>query len=331
MKARDLFLGIDLGGSKILAGVVTAEGRILSRAKNRTPFAQGEKALLAALSETAGQALADADVGRERIAAIGMGSPGPLDPERGIVLRTPNIAVEKLAVGPWLERELGAPVVLDNDVHMAVYGELIAGAAKGRRDVVGIWIGTGVGGAVVRDGRLVHGANRNAGEIGHIVLDASRARKGPPRGTLEWEASKTGIARRILKASRGKKKSRLAKKLGSKTGRSKGDADRLHSSDLAEAVASGDKAAIDAVRRSAEAVGIAVANVWDLLAPELFLLGGGVVAALGRGYVAMVREAAGKYAFSTELGRIRIAISRLGDDAGLLGAALAARDRMQER
>lgn len=330
--ARDLFLGIDLGGSKILAGAVTAEGRILSRAKNRTPFAKGGKALLAALSETIAEALDGAGIGKERLAAVGMGSPGPLDPERGVILRTPNIAVEKLAVGPWLSRELGAPVVLDNDVHMAVYGELKAGAAQGRRDVVGIWIGTGVGGAVVRDGRLVHGANRNAGEIGHIILDASRARRGPPRGTLEWEASKTGIARRILKGSRkatkGKKrkKSPLAKKLAGKA-----DADRLHSSDLAQAVAAGDAAAVDAVRRSAEAVGIAVANVWDLLAPELFVLGGGVVAALGRPYVAMVRQAAETYAFSTELARIRIATSRLGDDAGLLGAALAARDRMQGR
>jgi glucokinase len=321
MTARDLYLGIDLGGSKILAGVVAADGRVLSRAKNRTPFAKGGKALLAALSETSAEALGTAGTDRARIVAVGMGSPGPLDPERGVILRTPNIAVEKLAVGPFLARELDAPFVLDNDVHMALYGELVAGAAKGHRDVVGIWVGTGVGGAVIMDGRLVHGANRNAGEIGHIILDASREKKGRPRGTLEWTASKTGIARRIVKS--GGKKSKLAKKL---RGEKKRDADRLHSSDLADAVAAGDRAAVDAVRRSAEAVGIAVANVWDLLAPELFVLGGGVVASLGKSYVAMVRETADAFAFSTELSRIRIATSRLGDDAGMLGAAFAARD-----
>lgn len=322
MTAKNLFLGIDLGGSKILAGVVTREGRILSRAKARTPFAKGAKALLEALRGTAVEALADAGVGNDRILAVGMGSPGPLDPERGVILRTPNIDVRKLAVGPWLARELGSPVFIDNDVHMAVYGELHAGAAVGRRDVVGIWVGTGVGGAVVRDGRLVHGANRNAGEIGHMILDASRARPGEPRGTLEWQAAKTGIARHIRKAARKGKSSRLAKRL-----RSKKQTERLHSTDLAEALAAGDRLAIAAVRRSAESVGIAVANIWDLIARELFVLGGGVVAALKGEYVSIVRRTAQRYAFTTELARIRIVASRLGDDAGLLGAALAARDR----
>jgi len=230
--------------------------------------------------------------------------------------------VRRLAVGPWLARELGAPVIIDNDVHMAVYGELRAGVAAGRRDVVGIWVGTGVGGAVVRDGRLVHGANRNAGEIGHMIMDSSRAKPGEPRGTLEWQASKTGMARHIRKEVRKGTRSPLAKRVGSKK-----KTERIHSTDLAEAFTSGDPLAVSAVRRSAEAVGIAVANVWDLLAPELFVLGGGVVAALKGEYLAIVRRTADRYAFTTELGRIRIALSRLGDDAGLLGAALAARDR----
>lgn len=322
MSSPDLFLGIDLGGSKILAGVVTAEGKILSRAKTATPFSKGAKSLLAALRGTCAEALADARIEASRIAGIGMGSPGPLDPERGVILRTPNIDVVNLAVGPWLARELGAPVTLDNDVHMAVYGELRAGAARNFRRVVGLWVGTGIGGAVVWDGALVHGANRNAGEIGHMILDARRVRAGEARGTLEWEASKTGIARHLRKGIRSGKKSALGRRMGSKR-----KAERLHSGDLAKACEDGDALALDAVRKSAEYVGIAIANVWDLLAPELFLLGGGVVEALGKSYLALVRESAEKHAFTTELAKIRIALSRLGDDAGLLGAALASRDR----
>jgi len=318
MSARDLLLGIDLGGSKILAGVVTPAGKILSRAKTATPFSKGPDALLAALAATASEALTQAGVGRERLAAVGMGSPGPLDPERGVILRTPNIAVEKLPVGPWLARELGAPVLLDNDVHMAVYGEFLAGAARGKRRVIGLWIGTGVGGCVLWDGRVVHGVNRNAGELGHMILDARRAKPGKPRGTLEWEASKTAIARHIRKGVRRGGKSQLEKQV---SGRG-----RLHSSDLAQAFAAGDRLTVEAVERSARYVGIAVASLFDALAPELFVLGGGVCAALGRSYLTLVRQSAEEYAFTTELGRVQIALSRLGDDAGLLGAALAARD-----
>ena len=319
MSAADLFLGIDLGGSKILSGVVSGGGKILSRAKTATPFSEGGDALLEALRETASSALREAGILPGRLAGIGMGSPGPLDPARGIILRTPNIAVKRLAVGPWLSREFRAPLVLDNDVHMAVYGESLAGAARGKARVIGLWIGTGVGGCVLWDGKVVHGVNRNAGEIGHMILDARRARPGKPRGTLEWEASKTGIARHVRKAVRRGKKSELARHV-------KGDGERLHSSDLAEAFAAKDGPVVAAVENSARYVGLAIANLFDVLAPELFVLGGGVSAALKAPYLALVRAAALEHAFSTELGSPRIVLSRLGDDAGLLGAALAARD-----
>jgi len=320
MSGRDRLLGIDLGGSKILSGVVTPEGKILSRAKRKTPFAEGPEALLAALAETAKEALSSAGIGPERLLAIGMGSPGPLDPDRGEILRTPNIAVEKLAVGPWLEKELGAPVILDNDVHMAVFGECLAGVARGKLRVVGIWIGTGVGGCVIEDGRVVQGVNRNAGEIGHMVVDARRAKAGRARGTLEWEASKTGIARHVRKALRRGGKSSLKKHV-------KGSGERLHSSDLAEAFAARDALTVDAVENSARYVGIAVANLFDILAPDLFVLGGGVAASLGKAYLDLVAETAR----TTELGSPRIVLSKLGDDAGLLGAALAARASNAER
>ncbi|MEP6768319.1 MAG: ROK family protein [Acidobacteriota bacterium] len=320
MSARDLYLGIDLGGSKILSGVVTEKGKILSRAKTATPFSEGSAALLEALRATASAALQEAGISPGRLAAVGIGSPGPLDPARGTILRTPNIAVKKLAVGAWLSRHLAAPVVLDNDVHMAVYGEWLAGAARGRRRVVGLWIGTGVGGCVLWEGKVVHGVNRNAGEIGHMILDARRARPGEARGTLEWEASKTGIARHVRKAVRRGKKSKLARRVAR-------GGERLHSADLAKAFEAGDRPAVAAVENSARYVGLAIANLFDVLAPELFVLGGGVSASLGSPYLELVREAAREHAFTTELGKPRIVLSQLGDDAGLLGSALAARDR----
>ena len=265
-----------------------------------------------------------------------MGSPGPLDPERGVILRTPNIAVEKFAVGPWLARSIGAPVVLDNDVHMALYGEFRAGAAQGRQSVVGLWIGTGVGGAILQDGAIVHGVNRNAGEIGHMILDARRTRPGKPQGTLEWEASKTGIARHVLKGIRRGKKSSLAKFVGGKRkkaskqrGKHSTEArgERLHSSDLATAFAEKDRLAVAAVERSGRYVGIAVANLFDALAPELFVLGGGVATSLGGSYLAIVQPPRTNFVHSRPTSAGSASRCAAPNDAGLLGAALAAQAR----
>jgi glucokinase len=313
---RSVYVGIDLGGSKILAAAVTPGGRILSRAMRPTPFRSGGRALLETISESVLEAVRS--VGAPRIRAIGMGSPGPLDPMKGIILRTPNIDVARLPVGPWLSRRFGAPLVLDNDVHMGLYGEFRAGAGRGHRNLVGIWVGTGVGGAVLLGGRLLHGSNRNAGELGHMVLDASIARPGKPAGTLEGEAAKTGMARRLRRGLREGRRTRLASAL-----RARGR--RLDSRELEAAVKRGDPLARAVARRSARFVGIAIANLFDALSPELFVLGGGVVEALGRDYLREVRETARAFVFSTELAPVRIVKASLGDDAGILGAALAAR------
>jgi glucokinase len=226
--------------------------------------------------------------------------------------------VRNFPLGALLKRRFGVPVVVDNDVHMALWGEYRAGAGRGHRNVVGIWVGTGVGGGVIVDGRIVHGVNKNAGELGHMILDRHRAKRRGGKGSLEWEASKSGIARKLAKWIRRGKKSSLRNHLH------KGG--RLDSSDLARAYRKGDALAVKAVEHSARCVGIAVANLFDTLAPELFILGGGVVEDLGRPYLSEVRRVANHFAFSTELAPVRIESARLEGDSGMIGAAIAAQD-----
>ena len=316
---RDLYAGVDLGGTKILTAIVAADGTILARAKRDTPFENGVSALLAALSGSVHDALSAARATADRLVAIGMGSPGPLDLARGILLRTPNIGVRRVRFREHFEKEFHVPLVLDNDVHMAVFGEMHAGSGRGARNVIGIWVGTGVGGCVIVDGKVIHGINQNAGEIGHMILDAKKSSPGKSRGTLEWEASKTGIVRHLRKAVRKGEKTMLAKYLGHH--------ERLHSSHLAEALAAGDGPARRALERSARYVGIAMANLFNVFAPELFILGGGVVEDVGAPYVRIAASAANENAFSTELAKIKVAATHLKGDAGALGAALAARER----
>jgi glucokinase len=316
---KGVFLGIDLGGTKILAAVVNPYNRVLGRAKRPTPFHSSERILTNEIIGCAEDALRDARITRGELRAIGMGSPGPLDPETGVVLRTGNIAMRNYPIGQILEKHFDVPVFLDNDVHMGCFGEYKAGAARGHNNVVGIWIGTGIGGCVIRDGEVIHGANRNAGEVGHVILDARDHLADAARGTLESEAGKTGITafiRRQVEKGRKTKLSKIAKD----------GKDRLKSSDLAKAFHKGDKVAIAAVERSALYCGLAVANLFNVLSPELFVLGGGVVEAIGKPYVKLVQKYAAKYAYTTELAPITIVPAQLGDDAGVIGAALAARE-----
>ncbi len=317
---RDLVLGIDVGGTKVLAGVVDAAGRIRGRGKVKSPFRGGPAEMTDALVAAADAALAEAGLARSDVAAVGLGVPGPLDAERTTLLRAMNLGVESWEVASALEPAFpGVPKRLENDVRVAALGEARFGAAKGERLVVAIWVGTGIGGAVLLDGRLWLGRNRNAGEIGQSYVDLKKAGDGTIDGTLEGIGAKVGMTafmrRRIEKGER----TSVARSVLEKDGRLKG-------SDLRKALAAGDALVERAVARSARAVGITIATLWNVFSPDLFVLGGGVSEDVGEGYAEMVRAAASRHAFFTDLADVRIVRSALGDDAGIVGAAVLARE-----
>jgi glucokinase len=318
-KGKGLILAIDLGGTKILAAVVNPYNKILGSAKRATPFASSERVLTEEIIGCAEEALKAAKVTSKDILAIGMGSPGPLNPETGTVIRTGNISVKNYPIGQLLSKHFGVSVTFDNDVHMGCFGEFKIGAGKGCRNMIGLWVGTGVGGCVIREGQVVLGANRNAGEIGHVIVDVAMRLKDKTRGTIESEASKTGMTNFIKRAVKKGKKTKLKKLV-------KGEKDRLKSGDLGKAFKKGDKVAVAAVEHSALYLGIGIANLFNTLSPELFVIGGGVIVNLGQDYIKLVEKYANQYVYTTDLAPIRIAQAQLGDDSGVLGAALAARE-----
>jgi len=318
--SADLALGIDLGGTKILAGVVDGRNRILGRGKLKTPFRGNARELTEALVEAADLALKEAGAPRERVSALAVAAPGPVDPEKGILLFGANIAAKGFHVGSALGRPFPrARRRLENDVRLAAYGEAQLGAGRGVPVMVAFWVGTGIGGAVIVDGRIWKGRNRNAGEIGHIQIDIKRAKPGKIDGTLEGIGAKVGMARYLLKKIEEGEKGALKKTLLA-------EGARLRGSELKAAVDAGDPLALRAVARSARAVGIAMANVFNILSPDRFVLGGGVATDLGERYLANVRKWAEAFCFTTDLGGIEIVPAALGDDAGVLGAALYARE-----
>ena len=313
--------GIDLGGTKILAGIVSAENRILGRSKRSTPAKEGQEAILQTIVECVDEALMAARLTRADIAAAGIGSPGPLDPETGVILFSANLNVRNFALGPSLSSALKCPVLVQNDVRVGGYGEFRLGAGRGYRNIIAAFVGTGIGGCIIQGGEILEGATGNAGELGHIIVKAGGPRCGcGARGCMEALASKTAIGRRVQKAVR----KGLPTVLGDKMARKGG---RLKSGDLAEAVAAKDLVALKEVHRAAHYLGLGLGSLINVFGPEIVIIGGGVAGALGSPYIDLVRTAARSQAITDPQGTIRIERAALGDDAGVLGAALLAREK----
>jgi glucokinase len=313
-------VGVDLGGTKILCGVVDSDNAILGRAKRSTPAKEGGPAILDAIVECVDEALEAAGLTRDDVAAGGIGSPGPLDVETGVILYSANLSVKNYPLAPELSAVLNRPVVLRNDVRVGGVAEHRLGAGRGYGDVIAAFVGTGIGGCVILDGRVLEGATGNAGEIGHMVVRAGGPRCGcGARGCLETLASKTAIARRIEKALRKGRHTALGEKIGRKG--------RLKSGDLAQAVAARDPVALDEVRRAAHFLGLGLGGLVNVLGPEVVIVGGGVAEALGEPYVDLVREAA-RSQILVDPDKVKIVPAALGDNAGILGAALMARERL---
>lgn len=315
-----LVIGIDLGGTKALVGLVAGDGSVRSRVKVPSRDLKDQPvALLDRLADTARQAAWQGGAALSEVAAVGVGLPGPLDPTRSVVRVAPNLGWEEIPARAELERRLGGPPVwLENDVRAAALGEFTLGAGAGRQTMLAIFVGTGVGGGLIINGELFHGTHGGAGEIGHMVIAAGGPRcPCGRRGCLEALAARGAVARYVAHEVKRGRPSVLTGILG-------GELDTLTSGDLARAIKQDDRVAIRAARKSAHYVGLATGSVINLLDPDVVVLGGGVVEALGQQYVDWAARKARPQVLSDSARGVPIVASQLGDDAGLLGAALVA-------
>jgi glucokinase len=317
---------MDLGGTKILATVIDSDGRIIGEAKLKTRAKDGPEAVLQRLEESARGAVGQAGVEWQDILGTGIGVPGPVEPEEGIVHHTPNLpGWEDIPLGRQLSEMLGVPVYVENDVNLGTLGEHALGAGRGTRDMVGIFVGTGVGGGLILDGQLRTGFRNAAGEVGHMVVLAD----GPVcgcgrRGCLEALASRTAIERDIrIGLSTGRES--LIPELAGK------NASRLTSGVLAKALRANDPLVGEVMRRAQWYLGLMTGSIVNLIDPEMIVFGGGVAEALGEGFVAPIRVTARQH-FIQQMGadRIRIVTAQLGDHAAVLGAAVLVRQHTQQ-
>ncbi len=313
-----MVLGIDLGGTKILAAVITGSGDVLSRSKKKTRSQQPQEEILDRIVASAESAIEKSEIPIERISAIGIGSPGPLDPEKGIVLHTPNLNFENAPIAPYVSEKLGIPAFLDNDVNIGTLGEFEYGAGKNKKDVIGIFLGTGIGGGVIINGELVHGKSYNAGEIGHLKVKAGGAVCGcGNKGCLEAYASKTAMVRRFQKAVKKGKSTVLTEMIGD-------DWSKLNSTTFHKAYQQNDPLVVKEIHRAAKYTGIACGSLINVLSPEMIILGGGIMQEFGHQLVERIKMHAKKNCFEMIYNTVEFAPAALGDDSGILGAAALA-------
>jgi glucokinase len=316
-------LGIDIGGTNLVVGSVAEDGsRIVAVASEATHAEAGAKDVLERLVNLADRAIATTrkDVPGAEILGVGVGAPGPLDTKRGIVLLTPNLGWVNLPLRQIIHDRIGLPAALDNDANCAVLGEWWVGAARGARHAIGITIGTGIGGGLILDGKLYHGASDVAGEIGHTTIDTEGRRcKCGNYGCLEAYASGPNIALRAVEEIEAGAVSRLPTLVG-------GDLSKITAQTVYQAAQDGDELALEVVNDTARFLGVGIGNLLNVFNPEVVVVCGGVTLAGDHLFVPLRRETA-RRAFKPAVAACRIVPGELAGTAGVYGAAKAFLDQ----
>ena len=305
---RSRVLALDVGGTKLAAGVVDADGRIHSFVVAPTRAEQGPEQALERLFDLGRHAVSESAAEWSSIEAVGIGCGGPLDPVRGVLLAPLHLpGWNDLNITGLAEQAYGRPAVLENDATAAAAGEHRYGAGVGTRTMVYLTISTGVGGGVILDGKPYRGATGNGGELGHVTVDCDgRVCKGcGRRGCLEAYASGTSIAERAREAGMGD----------------------VTAQDVAAAARAGDLLATEVWEATVTALACGLTSIVNLFEPELVVVGGGVSRA-GEQLVGPVRERVAAEAVEPARSTTRIVLSALGDTVGVVGAAAITFDRM---
>src|SRR6266446_529049 len=304
----------DLGGTHLRAATVDEAGRIHFRLKQNTPQAETPDEIVQALVSAARECEKQSTSAGNDLRAISVVVPGSVNVSAGVIVKAPNLpCLDGFGLTDALTRELGRPAILENDANAAAVGEMWQGAGRGRRTIVCVTLGTGVGGGIILDGKLWRGVNDSAAEIGHMCVDpfGGVACLCGSRGCLEVYASATAIVRMTSEARPRHPNSVLQAK------------QELTSEKIYRAGLQGDELALEVFRRMGVYLGIGLANLINILNPEMIVIGGGVVNGWDLFEKDMNHQVAER-AFPLPAAEVKVVAAERGDDAGLLGAAYLA-------
>ena len=305
-------IGVDLGGTKISTAISTIEGNILANVVLPTKAEEGEAAVLGRIVQSIDEVIVGSSTSIDEIEAIGIGSPGPLDAKKGIIITTPNLPFKNYNLVQPLKEKYNIPVYLDNDANAAAIGEYMFGAGKGKNSIVYFTVSTGVGGGAVLDGKVYRGHTSNALEIGHTTVDPNGPRCNCGNlGCLEAMSSGTAIAKKGKEAVSTNVETSLKKY------------DTVTSYEVFKEAEAGDEVAKDIIDNALTYLGIGVANAIATFDPEMIIIGGGVSKA-GDIVFDTVKKVVNKRCFKSMAESCEIVPAGLGSDAGVVGAVALA-------
>ncbi len=304
------YIGVDLGGTNIVAGVVNENYEIIAKSSVKTNLPRPEQEIAADIIKVSKQAVADAGLTMEQIEWVGMGTPGIANSETGIIEYSNNLGFNNTPMVKYLEEGLGKPAFIENDANAAAYGEYVAGAAKGAKNAVCITLGTGVGGGIVIDGKIYCGSNFGGAEIGHTVISVD----GPQctcgrKGCFEVFSSATGLIRMTKEAIAENPESSMANE------------EKISGRTAFNHMRSGDAAAKGVVDKYIKHLAAGVTNTINIFQPDVLCIGGGVCNE-GDPLLVPMKEIVAKENYTRNSPKnAEIVIAKLGNDAGIIGAA----------
>lgn len=325
-KKKSYVIGVDLGGTKMLTALLNRNFEVVSEQKIRMETDKGSKYFLKLFANSVHEVLDEAKVGLEKVAALGIGSPGLIQSEEALVLFCPNISfLKNFSFRKNLASWFDMPITVENDANAGLYGEQQFGAAQGINHLVGVFLGTGIGGALMLDGKIYRGAHGGAGEIGHMVVDTM----GPicgcgKQGCLEALAGRVAIASEAAALGLKQKAPKLYKMVGT-------EVSRIKSRALAKAIKAGDKTIEQLISYKAKLIGLSLSCIVNLLNPEMIVLGGGLVEAMPELIVRQVKKSVREHAMPGFMKEMKIVSARLGDHAIVKGAAKLAWDSAMQK
>jgi glucokinase len=321
MAKKDLrwIVGVDLGGTNIVVGLLPIEGgdvlglRVLPTESQRGPKFVVDR-MIDMVEQAIAEVLRERGGTRDQVAGVGIGSPGPLDRKAGMVINTPNLGWRNFPLRDLIANAVNLPATLDNDANCATYGEWWLGAGRGVDTLVGLTLGTGIGGGIVLDGQIYHGCSDVAGEIGHMTIDSTGRRcKCGNYGCLEAYASGPAIALRAMEGIEAGAESILADMVG-------GRLEEISAATVYEGVVAGDDYANEVMKDTAKFLGAGIANIINILNPEMVVIAGGVTRAGDHLFVPLRAEVR-RRAFRSAEERCSIVSGVLPGTAGVVGAA----------
>ena len=316
---KDSVISIDMGGTKVLGCVVNSKEGIIASVKKPTDPTVSRKKYIHQLAEIVFELIEEVHINQKKIKAVCLGVPGLLNPYTGVIGLAPNLGLKIFNIKKSLEDEIPFPVLIENDVNLGAIGIKNFGVGKKAKNMLAVFVGTGIGGGLIIDGKMYRGSNYVAGEIGHMLVEKNGPKCGCGRkGCFEAIASRTAIVNKIIKDIKSGKRSTLSNLVKS--------GERIRSRSLLNAVKKKDKVVCKRIKEGCEVIGGVLASISNLLNLDMIVLGGGMIEALDFYMLPIIKKSFSEHVLNDSAKGFKIVASKLADDAAIFGGIALAEE-----